>query len=463
MTWTQPWRIAAHDREAGWAFVQENSRVSLLRDAGILQVGAFLRMGASLASALLLAHLLGAQAQGRYYVAVALYSFTQLCLGTGVHAVTVSHTSKAFAEGDQDAVRRWLGFFIAIQGSVALILAAAGQLLPRAAHALAGIDPQVGRWAAVLSLTALIEMPRHIAAALLQARRRMSALAGLETSAELMRTFLVVAGALARGTPAGAVAGWLIGSLLSVPLALHALRREHCAGALPRVPDVWRSRRQLPLRQGLREGVALAMLRNAGALSIEVLPALVLARLGSPAWVAYLRITQRGVQAALALGAGVSRAVLPALGAAISDRLRFAALWKRATLLSAAAVGGAWILGVLILPPVLRVLAPPDYYAPVLAIARILTPGVVMLGTNGSSQAFYLATGTMPWAVRLALVITPLGVLTIIGGALADPRLGVAYGLCVVYLLQTAHVGYALLWIRRTSTGPWPGGRAQSS
>jgi O-antigen/teichoic acid export membrane protein len=423
--------------------------LSLLRDAGVLQVSAVLRAVAGLLSALGLAHVLGASSQGDYYVAVALFSLLHLCLATGVHTVTVSRVSAAMHTGDAAEARRWLGFHLLVQTAVALLLAGLGTLLPLVAPAVAHADPSVGWLAAALCWTPLLELLRAVTTAMLQATRRMTTLAGFELSAELTRAFLVVAGAVATGTPAGAVAGWLAASALSAPMAWIALGRERESVGLPTLREVLLATREAPLREGLRKGLALGLTRNAGMLMVEVLPALVVARFGSTAGVAYLRIAQRIARAAMMLSTGLSRTALPALGAVVQDARRFQHTWVRATLLSGAVVAAAWGAALVLLPSVLPWLTPPDYQAPVIALAWALTPGVLALGFSTTSEAFHVATNTVRVAFWFVVIGLPIGASCIIVGGWLYSIQGVAWGLSIALAVELAQPVYALWWLRR--------------
>jgi hypothetical protein len=103
----------------------------------------------------------------------------------------------------------------------------------------------------------------------------------------------------------GRVLGMLLASLLSsiigIEVYLLARRRTRPAALLPRDR---RARREVPLRSGLSLGTKLGFFRSVDAILREVLPSLLLNRVRTTEWVAYLRIAQRIFGAPLMFMAG---------------------------------------------------------------------------------------------------------------------------------------------------------------
>jgi len=422
--------------------------VSFLRDTTILQVSAAARAVTSLAGALMLTHLLGARGQGHYYVAGALFSLLWLLVGTGAPTVTVARI--AAAAGDRAGVLRWQAFFAKANLLTSLAVGILGSALAPLLSSLLDVPREVGLWGAALSWTPLLEMPRALVAVGLQGVRRMRALALLETSCEVVRVFLIAIGALLTGGPEGAIGGWVVASALSSVLAPTLLARERAAGVrLPSLGEVARAAPGAPLLEGMRQGLAVGIARNAGALGREVAPGLLVAAYGRAETVAYLRIALRVASAAHLLGSGVSRTALPALGAAVGDVRRLRRNWGRATLLGIAYVSAAWVVALALLPTVLEHLTPRDYHRPVALLCWLLTPSVLLLSSGTVSEAFHVVTHTVGDSLRLATVGLLIAMAIMWAAIVIDPEFGAGWGLSIASAWMLAHLVYAWRWLAR--------------
>lgn len=431
-----------------------NSR--FLRDSTTLQVGALCLSAGNLLGLLALTHVLGAQNQGEFYLAIALYSFLWFLVGMGLYPVAISHVAQAIADGKRERVAHWLAYLGKGTFLLAWVcLALAWFVLPAAVeYWLKGStdDPaQVARNAGILCLIPLAEVPRVVALAGLTGARRMASLARVENGQEASRVLLVVVGALATGDARGPVVGLLLASCIGSCLGLEAWLREARAGHLPGPWAVLKSVGVLPLRAGMKEGLQMGLVRNIDAFGVQILPTLILGHFGSARWVAYLRTAQRFTDVIRLLMQGISRTVLPVLSELRGGRdlRRLRRIYWRASGLSGLVVGAGLLLGLLLAPAILERLLPSEYQAPVWRCLLILVPGVLVVGFSVANDTFYLVTGTL----RVGIWLSVLGLLvnTSVVAVLAwkMPTVGVAMGLSFTFLWSVTHLAYAAWWFHR--------------
>jgi O-antigen/teichoic acid export membrane protein len=429
-----------------------------LRDTGTLQAGAMLVAGGNFLSAVGLAFLLGSTRQGEFYVAVSLYSFLWFLVNLGLVAVTVSHVSAALAQGDRDGAAAWLAYLLKAYALLGIVVAlGAVFVLPWAAEHLVGSRREVGLYAALLALTPLLDLPRVVAGAGFQGSRRMLPLTQSDNAFELVRVFLVLLGALLTADLRGPVVGSLTASLIGSCLAHALYRREgkENPGLLPSAAEVLRHVRDVPLGKGLALGLRMGAVQNLNALGVQILPALLLQRFGSSAWVAYLRIAQRILNVPLLLMQAISRTALPVFSelAGAKDMRRMCQAYFRTSLYSGLAIG-AGILAVLpLLPLVLEHAFPADYREPIRTICWILAPGYIVISFSIANDTFYLVTRTLRVGILVSVVGTLFNLPAVALLAWVFPTVGAAWGLTVMMFWSLWHPGYAYYWYRKNVLG----------
>ena len=436
----------------------ERLKTKFLRDTATLQVGSLLNSAGNFAGTVALAFLLGPREQGRYYVAIALYSFLWFLMNQGFVAATVSQVAAANARGLSEKVAAWLAYLGKAYLALGVVLSALGfLLLPRAADWFdAGTEP--GLWASWLTLTPFLEMPRVVVSASLQGTRRMLPFAQIENVHELSRVFLLVAGVLVTGSAAGAILGTLAASALSSVIAveMYLLVRRQDPRGLPSFGEVIRLSRVVPLRAGMSLGAKMGAVRSIDAIARDVLPALLAMRFGSSEWVSYLRIAQRILGIPLLFMQGASRTALPMLSelAGLKDLKRLREIYWRASLWSGAIITAGLLVGMLFLPLVLRLAFPPSYHDPVWQICLILLPGYAIVSFSIANDTFYLVSDTLRAGVILSAV--GLAVCVVVQAILAAqyPHTGAAWGLSFTLAVTSMHFGYAAWWFRRTTVPP---------
>jgi len=433
-----------------------------LRDTATLQVGSLLNSAGNFAGTVALALLLGPHEQGRYYVAIALYSLLWLLMNQGFVGATVSQVAAANARGLSEKVAAWLAYLGKAYLSLGLVLAPLGfLLLPRAATILgAGSEP--GTWAFWLTLTPFLEMPRVVVCAALQGTRRMLPFAQIENTHELSRVFLLVVGVVVTGSAAGAVLGTLAASALSsvVAMEMYLLARREDPRGLPSFGQIVRLSRVVPLRAGMPLGVRLGLVRSIDALAREVLPTLLAKAFGTEEWVAYLRIAQRILGMPLLLMQGASRTTLPMLSelAGLKDLAKLRQIYWRASLVSGALVTSGLLIAMLLVPFALGVFFPASYQEPVWRLCLILLPGYAIVSFSIANDTFYLVTDTLKAGVILSAAGLALCIVVQTWLAASIPHTGAAWGLTFTLAVTTMHFAYAAWWFR--TRGPRDGGRA---
>ncbi|MCP3918784.1 MAG: oligosaccharide flippase family protein [bacterium] len=426
-----------------------------LRDSTTLQVGALFIAFGNFLGAVALTHVLGAQKQGQFYLAISVYSFFWFALNLGLYQVATSQVAAAVSRKNLGKVSAWLAYYLKANFALGVLLLLLGwTALPAVTGKLFG-DADLGFLAAVLACTPLVELPRVVACAGLQGTRRMLALAQVENGMEFVRIFLVVMGALLTNSATGPIVGMLIASGVGSVLAVEVYRREHRAHPelLPGLGEILPRIREVPLTHGLRLGIKYGLVRNIDAFGVQILPSLILGYFGTRAWVAYLRIAQRLVNVARMFMQGISRTALPTFSEIVGSRdlprLR-RAYWK-ATLLSGSLVSTGVLVTLPLVPLLIEAVFPRDYQDPVWTIVKILVPGVLVVSFSVANDTFYLVTNTL----RVGILFSILGIFvnTAVVAVLTwlDPTVGAAWGLCFTFLWSLVHVAYAGLWLRRNA------------
>ncbi len=410
-------------------------RNQFLRDTGALQVGALLVSGGNFLSAVGLAYLLGAARQGEFYVAVSLYSSLWYLVNLGLVQVTVSKVSAALGAQDRDEACSWLAYLLK---AYALLGAAVGGVahlvLPWVATDLVDARAEVGAYAALLAFTPLLDLPRVVAGAALQATRRMIPLAQTDNAFELVRVYLVLLGALLTGDLRGPVLG---------------CRRVR--ELVPGPGEILAHVRGVPLRKGLAVGLRLGAAQNLSAYGTQILPTLLLQRFGSSEWVAYLRIGQRIMNVPLMLMQAISRTALPALSklAGVKDLRELCRTYFRTSLFSGLTIGGGLLAFLPFLPWVLELALPEAYGAPILTICLILVPGYLVIAFSSANDTFYLVTGTLRVAIQLWVDGAHLKQPLIAVQAWRWPTTRGAGALTLSMLWSLVHPAYVWSWYRR--------------
>ena len=431
-----------------------------VRDAATLQVSGFLNQASQLVSSSLVAFLLGAHGQGLFVLAVALQALFYNLVNVGVVQATIAQVAAANIRDSRVKVAGWLAFLVKSYLIFSALLIGLGWLaLPAVAEAWYG-DRQIGLWAWWLTFWPLIDTPRAMAQVAFQGTRRMLALGQLDNGQELLRMFLVVLGAAITGSAEGAVLGEIASRVLASYLALDMYRaaRRDGAGWLPSFREVVRRVPEVPLRQGIRLGLRVGLLKNGSTLFINVFPRLLIGAFGGSSWVAYFNVAQKVLGIPQMLMLGVSRTVLPALSElrGVRDLERFRRMFLRSSLIAGALISAGILLALPLVRPLVDAFFPDDYVEPVFLYSLILAIGFIPASFAVGLEPFYILTDQM----RASLLITLVGAaITIpLNFVLVEhfPRTGAAWGLSLYMSWVLVHFLYVAYYFKtRAREGHW--------
>lgn len=432
-------------------------RNKFLKDTATLQVASMLNQASQLLASVAIAFLLGAVGQGLYFLAVSLRDLVYNLINVGVVQATISQLAAASVRDNHVKVRGWLAFLAKAFLLLNTALIGVGWLvLPWAGERFFG-DRQVGVWAWWLCFWPLIDIPRAVASVSFLGTRRMLDVGKVEIGLEFMRAFLVILGAVVTGSPKGAVLGELMARGLGTLMALDLYRRARRDGGpwLPSMVSIFREIPSIPMRQGLRLGLRVGLLKNGTTLFIHVFPSLLIGGVAGAAWVAWFRVAQRIMDMPLMMMQGVSRVILPALSelAGLKDFARFRRLYTRTTLIAGLLVSAGILVCLPLVRPVVSLLYPADYSAPVFVYACILALGLIPASFAVALESFYIVTDQM----KRSLIITAIGAaITIPANVLLLwllPTTGAVWGLSLYMSWVLVHLAYVRWYFRRSEHG----------
>ena len=437
-------------------------RNKFLKDAATLQVSGSLNQASQLFSSIAIAFLLGAPGQGLFVLAVMLQALFYNLVSVGVVQATVSQVAAASARDLHGKVGDWLAFLVKTYALVSIVLVGLGYfVLPTASELFfartlgAPAARELGVWAWWLTFWIPIDTPRAVCQVAFQGTRRMLPLGMMDNAHELMRMFLVLLGALITGSAKGAVLGEIASRILTALLAayMYAAARRDGGPWLPRMADILRRVRGIPLLKGLRLGVRVGVIKNTTTLVVTVLPRLLLGSFASTSWVAYFHIAQRFMGLPLMLMQGVSRTVLPALSErrGLRDLAGFSRLYWRTTLLTGGAVSLLLLAALPFVEPAVQLLMPDDYARPVFVCCAILALGVIPSSFAVAQDPFYILTDRMKQNLILcfvgALVTIPANAVLV----WVNPTTGPVWGQTLYLSWVLVHFGYIVWYFRRVA------------
>lgn len=425
-----------------------------LRDAATLQIAGMFNQASQLLSAIALAFLLGAHGQGTFISAIALQALGFFLINVGVPQATASQISAAAARGNEFKTCGWIAFMTKVTLVFGILLFGAGAFVLPWVGDLFYEDHQIGVWAWWLCAQPLIELPRIVAAVAFQGTRRMLPLAQVENAQEVVRFFLVIVGATVTASPAGAVIGSLVAGLFgsTIAMALYRQARHDGGYPLPTVGEILRHMRDIKIRQGIRQGVRVALLKNGQSLFGNVFPRLIIGMVAGQSWVTYFHIAHRIMGVPMMFAQGVSRTMLPALGelAGQKDLAAFRRLFTKVTLITGGLISSAVLLSLPLIPPIVGRLFPSDYPAPVFHYAWILAIGYVPFSFAVGVESFYIVANQVKSWLVLTAVGAAITIPTNVWLILNIPETGTAWGLSLYQSWVLVHLTYIAFFFHRT-------------
>ncbi|QDU84885.1 Polysaccharide biosynthesis protein [Planctomycetes bacterium Pla163] len=427
-------------------------------DAAILQGSGGIIAVLGAISTLALAHLIGAELQGRYILATSVYGLAFMLFNTGVTQAAVSQMGIAVAENRAERVAGWLAFLVKVYAAGGLfLLLVVGPFLPWICEQL--LDSRaIGVFGWILCAVPLLDLPRVVAVAVFQASRSMKEVARIEVLTEIARFSCVLGGALITGDTNGPVFGLLVSTVIGS--AVSSLRfRAVSAGTgmkLPSIRRVLAGVRDVPVRRGLGLGLRLGVLRSLDALSYDIVPPLMIKAAGTAtgfagaeAAVAHFRIAQRLMRLPVVLMQGVSRTALPALahfvgrGDGEGFRRAFLRVTGYSTLLVAVAVGVTTLAS-----PLLVKMAPDEYHEQVVHLVRIMAIGYCAMGSMVAYDTFYILTERLRVAIGIIGVQCTVTFISFWFICYHLPETGGAWGMVLTISWTLAHLVYIFWYFR---------------
>jgi O-antigen/teichoic acid export membrane protein len=436
-------------------------RSKFVRDAATLQAASMISQVFQVFTTAALAMILGAKGQGLYVSAIALQALVFFLVNVGVLQATVSQVAAAASRDNEYKSSGWIAFLAKTVAVFGVIIFVIGWFVLPWIGELVYKDRSVGLWAWWLCAMPLIELPKVVASAAFQGTRRMVALGQLDNVYDFCRFFLVVCGALVRGDAVGAIVGLLVASGVGAVVAVglyHKARRDG-GYPLPSAGTILKRGRDIKIRQGIRQGIRVALIKNGQSLFGNIFPRLIIGAVTGLDWVAYFHIAQRFLGVPMMIGGGISRTLLPALGefAGQKDLASFRRLYFRSTFITGILVTSALLATLAMTPWLTRTFFPADYVEPVYAYAKILLLGLVPFAFAVANEPFYIVANKLKallWLTLLGAVITiPTNVWLITH----IPYTGTAWGLALYQSWVLVHLGYISFFFLRTrsSSAVW--------
>ncbi len=428
-------------------------------DTLALQASGMLTQLSGFAASALLAFALGSHGQGLFVMAVTLQALMFNLVNVGVIQATVSQVAAASTRDKRPKLADWLAFLVKTYLITSTLMIGVGYFaLPYLCEKVYGSQlprdeaRELGRWAWWLTFWIAIDTPRAVTQVAFHGTRRMKPLAQLDGAHELIRLVTTVGGVVITGSPAGAVLGEIASRALASYLAAHMYHAARADGGawLPGWREIVARVPGIPMRQGIRLGLRIGLIKNTTTLVITVLPRLLLSGAAGFSWVAYFTIAQKIMGVAGIAMQGVSRNTLPALAEMRGkhDFPGFRRLYWRTTLVGGGVVSAAILVGLALTPVLLRIAYPEDYSDPVFTCCLILALGMIPSAFAVAQDPFYILTNHM----RANLVICLIGALVTIPANLwlvtVFPLTGPVWGQALYLAWVLVHFGYIARYFR---------------
>ena len=430
--------------EPGLRWLAYQLRRPFVRDAAVLQVGAFATLGVNFLLSVALARLLGRDDYGAYALMISTMTTISLFKRLGQDYVVTTDLSSAYARRDARDARQALVAFNVINVWSTLLVIPIALLIAPAIMGWFFRDATLAEPLRLALLPPIWAMALATLVVVLQCSRRVLTLTVVENANNLVLGAAALAMVLAGGKVSGVFLGQAAASLVFAALALEIYRRVQAEDPLlPTLRALWVGIQQPPraVWREFRSGLAVALDKNLVSL-YPLAPILLLGSLAPTDQVALLRVAMSYVAVPLVALSAVSRLLMvkfPELHALQPERVR--RFYLRVTAIGGLASFGLTLPFVLLAPWLIGHLYGPDF-VPASHLVPLLAIDPLLAGIGIAAGPIFRTYARNMWAVYANLAVLTVGLpgayLLIQSSGLAGAAL--AYAGLVTALRFTAYV-----------------------
>jgi stage V sporulation protein B len=328
-----------------------------VRHTALLQAGNITGTFVQAVIGVFIARLLKPELFGQYSIALSVASIVTIVLGAGVQDAVAPQTARAWATGDDGALRQALGFWAKFTIANIVATCVVVLVLPIITGHLYHSDI-TGQYAAIIVIAALISTTVFtLTQLMLQVAGRIRSLSLLTLGDVIGRYGVVVVLMLAGTGIWGAVTGHLIGALILLVISILVYRRlNRTYHRLPNLYKLWGLAGTTSWRPLLTPTLWVIIDRNLGML-YGALPVAMVGLYVAGAEVAYFKLAFGYVMLAMTTLGPISTLLnvhFPTVQ--VTDRSRLKRIFFRVTLYSTLMTTGITIVVLVISPVVFRIL-----------------------------------------------------------------------------------------------------------
>jgi O-antigen/teichoic acid export membrane protein len=397
--------------EPGRRWLAYQLRRPFVRDAGVLQIGAFATLGVNFLLSVGLARMLGRDSYGAYALVISTTTTISLFKRLGQDYVATTDLSAAYARRDARGADRALVAFNVINIWSTLLVIPIALLVAPAIMGWFFKDEALAEPLRLALLPPLWAMSLATLVVVLQSSRRVLALTLVENSNNLALGAAALAMVLAGGKVSGVFLGQAVASLVFAALAVGLYRRVQSDDPLlPTLRALWVGFQQRPraVWREFRSGLAVALDKNLVSL-YPLSPILLLGSLAPTDQVALLRVAMSYVAVPLVALGAVSRLLMvkfPELHARQPERVR--RFYLQVTAIGGLASITLTIPFVLLAPWLIGLLYGPDF-VPASHLVPLLAIDPLLAGIGIAAGPIFRTYARNIWAVYANVAVLTLG------------------------------------------------------
>ncbi len=371
-------------------------RSKLFSDVAYLHLGELFKRALPVVGSVVLTRALGPADYGAYALIMSLGALLPMIVDFGTHKMIVTRLPGIVGDQKRAEIAELLAAAAKMRLLAGSLVVAGAPLLPFLAGWIYS-RPELGTLAVTLCLASVLTGPLHLAAAVLEARGEMKAVAALDALWESLRLTTLLALVLAGAGLRGLVLGLAAVTAMQSMIGIMAYRRYSTrpAARLPMLIEVVRCFPAARVKPYLKLGLGVAASKKLDQFGRAALT-LMVGAFATVSEVGFLRIAMALAAAPLALLSPVSRALFVRLARlrATGRSVAYARYLKGATL----ATGLGFLLSVagfaLGLPSLVAILYG-EAFLPAVRIAWLLLGGVAVIGFSVARDALYLFHGKL--------------------------------------------------------------------